>query len=160
MYLLWLLNNLNTPPRALSLVCTVDLSAFVSKLCQSRSQWQLWHNLISICPNRQSNTPGCRGPWQGAVHPYNSARPSAVIQPDLHLTHSALITLGYTYKGIDVGLRCSGPKLLKPPETLLVCWYLISSTEVPLKLKFCSWHAQELLVLTTLNLVGKYLLGK
>lgn len=41
-------------------------------------------------------------------------------------TLSALITLGYTYKGIDAGLRCSGPKLLKPPETLLVCWYLIS----------------------------------
>ena len=77
MYLLWLLNNLNTQLRASSLLRMVDFTVFVSKPCQSHLQQLLWHELISICPNRQTNTPGCRGPWRGAVHPCSSPRPSA-----------------------------------------------------------------------------------
>lgn len=150
MYLLWLLNNLNTW-RASAVLHTVGLSAFVSELCQSRSQWLLQRNLILICWNRQANPPGCRGP-NDAAHPCSS---TAVIQPDLHTPHPP--SLGYTYRGIEVGLGCSGLKFLKPPETLLVCWYSMSSSGVPLELRFGSWCAQQLLLWTVMSLVNKEL---
>lgn len=109
MYLLWLLNNLNTW-RASAVLRTVGLSAFVSELCQSRSQWLLQRNLILICWNRQANPPGCRGP-DNAAHPCSS---TAVIQPDLHTPHPP--SLGYTYRGMEVGLGCSGLKIPKAPR--------------------------------------------